>query len=543
MKLRSYAKINLTLDILGKREDGYHDIETVFQHVDLYDEILLTELPTDIIEIECNVSEIENSNNLAYKAALLIKEELNIKKGIRIKIDKRIPIGAGLSGGSSNAAAVLKGLNYVWDLGLSEDELISLSRKLGMDVAFHILGGTCVGRGRGDILERIKDFDKHYLVIVYPGFEVSSRDAYSELDYAQIGGKKATSYFIRDFSLSLLHNDFEDSILQRFPKLRELKDELGENALLSGSGSSVYGIFNDKIEAKKIYDKLLEKYSDVFLTETLNKRMSLATEMGFCFGVKKAIDGILSLDKEKVYVLGKLIHNPQVISRLWEQGVRMIEEYGGIDEGTIVISAHGVSDDVIDDIKSRGLKVVDYSCPLVKKVHNVTKEEEKAGRKIIVFGDEKHPEVKGIVGNLHDYKVVSSMDDLKEGDLDEDITLVSQTTRDMSEFNKLADEIKRINEDVKIIDTICSATKARREAAINLAKESDIVIVIGGKISSNTKTLWDICSQVCQTEHTESKKDIKFEWFLDNERVGVTAGASTPDWIIKEVVDQIRLIL
>jgi 4-diphosphocytidyl-2-C-methyl-D-erythritol kinase len=168
IKLKSYAKVNLTLDILRKRGDGYHDLETVFQQIGLCDDVELTWIDGDKVEIECNVKEIENTRNLAVKAALMLKEKCGIRKGVHIKINKRIPIGAGLSGGSSNSAAVLKGLNILWDLGLRKEDLIKVSEDIGMDVAFYILGGTCSGKGRGEILEKIKDLDEYNVVLVYP---------------------------------------------------------------------------------------------------------------------------------------------------------------------------------------------------------------------------------------------------------------------------------------------------------------------------------------------------------------------------------------
>ncbi|MCK5282255.1 MAG: 4-(cytidine 5'-diphospho)-2-C-methyl-D-erythritol kinase [Nanoarchaeota archaeon] len=544
MKLRSYAKVNLTLDILGKRNDGYHELETVFQQIELYDDVELEEIDEDKILIECNVKEIENEDNLAYKAASLLKEKYDVKKGIRIKIEKIIPIGAGLSGGSSNAAAVLKGLNSFWELGVDKKELISIGKELGMDVAFHILGGTCLGKGRGEILEKIKDLDKYHVIVVYPGFSINTKEAYSKLDYDKIGKEKSSERFVEEYDTEYLHNDFEYSILEKYPEIRKLKEEIGESALLSGSGSSVFGLFKDENKAKAVYDELKRKYKEVFLTKTWNKRIELAKEMGFCFGVKRAIEEINKIDNNgNLYVLGKLIHNPQVISQIEERGIKMIDDFNDIDEGTIVISAHGVADKVIEEIKAKGLKVIDLTCPLVKKVHDITKEEEKKGRKIIVFGDKDHTEVKGIIGNLSNYRVISDMGDLSKEDLNCKLTIVSQTTRETDKFQEISRKINDINKDTEIRDTICIATKERQSSSIELAKKSDIMIVIGGKISSNTKRLEEVCGKYCETRHIETEKELNNGWFVDKEKIGITAGASTPDWIIKAIHKKVSIII
>jgi (E)-4-hydroxy-3-methyl-but-2-enyl pyrophosphate reductase/4-diphosphocytidyl-2C-methyl-D-erythritol kinase len=544
MKLRSYAKINLTLDILGKRKDGYHELETVFQQINLYDEIELTELKEDKIIIECNIKEIENKENIAYKAAELLKRKYSVKKGVKIKINKKIPIGTGLSGGSSNAATVLKGLNILWDLNLSKEELVNISKEIGMDVGFHVLGGTCLGKGRGEILEKINDLKKYYAVVVYPGFPISTKKAYSGLNYDRIGKKKNTPKFIKNHDLKYLHNDFEYSILEKYPELKEIKKSLGKNSLISGSGSCVFGLFKKEEDAKKAYSKLKKEYNHTFLATTLNKKIEKAKEIGFCFGVKRAIEDVKEIGKlKKVYVLGKLIHNPQVISKLENDGIKMIDEFKDIKDGTIVISAHGINDKTIDEIKKSKLELVDLTCPLVKKVHDITKEAEKRGRKIIVYGDEEHTEVRGIVGNLKSYKVIRSADELNEDDLKCRLTLISQTTKELDKFQDVAENIKKAAKDVEVKDTICFTTKERQKSSMELAKKSDIMIVIGGRMSSNTARLAESCARFCETKHIESEKELKTEWFFDKEAIGITAGTSTPYGLIDVVVQKLEMIL
>ncbi|MBN2544828.1 MAG: 4-(cytidine 5'-diphospho)-2-C-methyl-D-erythritol kinase [Spirochaetes bacterium] len=268
MKLKSYAKINLTLDILKKRADGYHELKTVYQHINLADCIELKE--SNEISIICNVKELENYDNICNKTALIMKEKFKINKGVKIIIDKKIPIGAGLSGGSSNAAAVLKGLNEFWGQSLKTEELIDIGKEIGMDVAFHLIGGTCLGEGRGEIIKKIKDFPKHYVVVVYPDFQLNTKTMYQNLNYSLIGKKKSSEIFMKNYDLGYIHNDFEYSVLKKYPEIGEIKEKLGDNSLLSGSGSCVYKITKDLREAENIYNQISKEYPDSFLTETIN---------------------------------------------------------------------------------------------------------------------------------------------------------------------------------------------------------------------------------------------------------------------------------
>ncbi|MBR9699592.1 4-(cytidine 5'-diphospho)-2-C-methyl-D-erythritol kinase [Candidatus Woesearchaeota archaeon] len=264
--MKSYAKINLTLDILGKRDDGFHDVETVYQQVDLYDTIEIQE--ENGVKIKCNLEFLENEHNLAYQAAELLRKKYAVANGALITLTKRIPIGGGLSGGSSNAATVLRGLNALWDLHLSEDELIEIAKELGSDVAFHILGGTCLGKGKGERLEKIKDFPSYHVVIVYPGFHISTKKSYSQLDYDQTGKIRATKRFMESYDPQYLHNDFEYSVFKGYPELGQLKKELGRNSLLCGSGSCMFGLFKEEKEAEEVAERLKHKYKDVFLCKT-----------------------------------------------------------------------------------------------------------------------------------------------------------------------------------------------------------------------------------------------------------------------------------
>ena len=265
-----------------------------------------------------------------------------------------------------------------------------------------------------------------------------------------------------------------------------------------------------------------------------------AEESGFCFGVKKALDRIDSIKhKEDICVLGKLIHNPQVIDELKQQGIRFVETLDEVKGRTLVISAHGVSDDVLTLAKEKGLDIIDTTCPLVKNVHNITKDLEKQGYRIIIFGDKNHTEVQGIQGNLNNPIIISSIEELNHLENGK-YALVSQTTQEVIEFNRLSENIKKKIKDVVIKDTICSATKHRQENALKVASQADLMIVIGGYNSANTKRLKDICSRIVETKHIESKDKLNREWFKNKQTIGITAGASTPEKVIQGVIDTIE---
>jgi 4-hydroxy-3-methylbut-2-enyl diphosphate reductase len=261
-----------------------------------------------------------------------------------------------------------------------------------------------------------------------------------------------------------------------------------------------------------------------------------AKEAGFCFGVKQAIDRISTLHgKGDIFVLGKLIHNPQVIDELKGRGIKFVDNLDEVDHGTLVISAHGIPDHIIHEAKKKGLDVIDTTCSLVKNVHNITKELEKKGYKIIIFGDKNHTEVKGITGNLDDPIVISGVDDLDNISPGK-YALVSQTTQEVIRFNEIGDKLKKNITDLIIKDTICSATKLRQESAKQVAMQSDLMIVVGGLNSANTRRLKEICSKIVHTVHIESTSDIDRSLFYGKNIIGVTAGASTPENVIKEVI-------
>lgn len=271
-------------------------------------------------------------------------------------------------------------------------------------------------------------------------------------------------------------------------------------------------------------------------------KITLAESAGFCFGVRDALAVAESLDpkKEDIYILGKLIHNPQVISRLEQKGIKSIDSIDNLDKGTIVISAHGVPDSTIEKARAKGLKIIDTTCPLVKSVHNIGKVMEKRDLQVVIYGEKGHTEVKGTKGNLKKAMVVSSLKEIDDLDRGKDYAVISQTTNNVQDFKAVREKFETDFKNAKVIDTICQPTKVRQSSAIELAKKSDIMIVVGGYISANTRNLAVRCSELTETHHIETADELRKEWFVDKENVGVTAGASTPDYLINDVIEKIN---
>src|SRR3989338_1588737 len=268
-------------------------------------------------------------------------------------------------------------------------------------------------------------------------------------------------------------------------------------------------------------------------------KVSLASHAGFCFGVKRALESVQNIkDKDDVYILGELIHNPQEIERLKKKGIKIIGNIDKIKKGTVVISAHGVPDHLIKKAAKKRLKVIDTTCPLVTKVHNIAKDMEKKGLNVVIFGDKNHTEVKGIKGNIKNAVIINNYSDLnkiKKGKLG----IVSQTTQDTEKYSNIINKIKEKTINLKVEDTICDATKLRQNSSRELAKRVDLMVVIGGYNSANTKRLAQICSGIVETRRIETEDELKKRWFNGKKHIGVTAGASTPEWVINNVMKKI----
>ncbi|MEW6618132.1 MAG: 4-(cytidine 5'-diphospho)-2-C-methyl-D-erythritol kinase [bacterium] len=278
IKLLAPAKINLFLNVIAKRQDGYHELETILQKVELYDTIIL-ESKDDGIELEC--PEVPGVENLAYKAANLLKQELEVKKGVKIKIEKNIPIGAGLGGGSSDAGTTLIGLNKLWSLGLSQTEMILLSSKLGADVPFFIINqGLSYATGIGTTLTPLPPLPQFWVIIIWPKIKISTAKVYENVNF-MLTNEPIKSKIILDVVKegnieqisNLLYNTLEEIVLLQYPVIKKLKEKLinlgALGALMSGSGSSIFGIVKTQLEAVNIYDKLKGGDEIIFVTKNM----------------------------------------------------------------------------------------------------------------------------------------------------------------------------------------------------------------------------------------------------------------------------------
>ncbi len=279
--LQANAKINLFLEVLDRRPDGYHNIETVFQSIDLHDVITLRESASGDVEIRCDDPRVPlDSSNLAYRAADLLSRESGKRYGVEIHILKRIPVGAGLAGGSTDAAATLIGLNELWGLGYGVDNLMRLGGKLGADVPFCIMGGTALGQGRGDELTRLAPFSGIPVVIANPGFQVSTAWAYGSLkDLGLTRERKSANILVgkmqqRDVSAveEKLFNIFENVVMTEHPLVRQIKEEFiragASGALMTGSGPTVFALAQDASNAQHIYEQVSRLVDFCIVTRT-----------------------------------------------------------------------------------------------------------------------------------------------------------------------------------------------------------------------------------------------------------------------------------
>lgn len=277
--------------------------------------------------------------------------------------------------------------------------------------------------------------------------------------------------------------------------------------------------------------------------------VKIAKEAGFCFGVKRAMKMAwdkLEANEDGIYALGPLIHNKQAVSKYEEKGLVTVEDISSIpDKNSMIIRSHGVGEEVYINADKKQIAIVDTTCPFVKKIHKIVKEYSKKGYEIIVIGDSKHPEVIGINGWCNNNSIiVKTIEELQKINLDKSkkYCVVAQTTINSELYLKIVDEISKRTNDVIFNNTICSATKVRQQAARELSKEVDCMIVIGGTHSSNTQKLVNICKAFVNTFAIETKDDLDSNSLKKYNTIGVTAGASTPDWIIDDVIKFIKSI-
>ena len=267
----------------------------------------------------------------------------------------------------------------------------------------------------------------------------------------------------------------------------------------------------------------------------------LAEHLGFCYGVKRAIeiarqnaspDGMSS-------TLGPIIHNPQMVERLKNEGVGTVGSLEEMDDGLVIIRSHGVGPKVYEEAESRGLELVDATCPHVKKAQLSAKLLSEEGYTVVIVGEKNHPEVKSIFEwteqNAYIIETEAEVDALPSiGKLG----IVSQTTFSGEKFRSIVSCLLEKSREIKILRTICTATDLRQASALELAKNVDVMIVVGGKNSANTSRLAQLCATKCKTYHIETVAELQDEWLDHVNKIGITAGASTPDWIIKEVYKQ-----
>lgn len=273
-------------------------------------------------------------------------------------------------------------------------------------------------------------------------------------------------------------------------------------------------------------------------------KIELAESYGFCFGVKRAIK--IAEENRNSATYGPLIHNANEIDRLKNDfNVALSENLESFKAGqTAVIRTHGIPKQELSLLHERRVNVVDATCPYVTKPQQICEEMSAQGYDIVIFGDESHPEIKGVksyaIGHVY---IVNAPEEIDALPLREKVATVAQTTRKIEDYQQIVGKLMATHKEVRVFNTICNATFDNQDAVRALAQKADVMIVIGGKNSSNTKQLHSIAQEYCSDSyHIESKKDIQASWFEGKEFCGISAGASTPDWIIDEVIDHIKAI-
>lgn len=278
-------------------------------------------------------------------------------------------------------------------------------------------------------------------------------------------------------------------------------------------------------------------------------KVTLAKSAGFCFGVKRAVEMVYKEAEtgKKVYTLGPIIHNEQVVQDLEQKGVRVIdtpEELSKAEDATVIIRSHGISADVYHQLEDKKVRIVDATCPFVSKIHRIVEKKYQEGSCIVIVGNANHPEVEGINGWCNGAAtVIRSVSEAENYSQEpaRKLCVVAQTTFNYKKFKDIVDIFSKKSYDINVMNTICNATEERQTEAAAIAGDSDAMIVIGGKHSSNTQKLYEICKNVCPDTHfIQTLDDLDLKQFQSFRSVGITAGASTPNTIIKEVQSYVR---
>ena len=278
--------------------------------------------------------------------------------------------------------------------------------------------------------------------------------------------------------------------------------------------------------------------------------VKLAERMGFCFGVKRAVDTVYEQIKngKNIYTYGPIVNNEEVVRELTDMGVRVLEskeELTGLSSGSVIIRAHGVPEEICRILEKRKLECIDATCPFVKRIHHIVEKESGAGRRIVIVGNAGHPEVEGIMGWCRG--PVTVLKDPSEAENfavpeGEKICVVAQTTYNYNKFHNVVEILGKKGYNSIVVNTICNATEERQRSARTLAAEADVMIVIGGKHSSNTRKLYEICKEECaHTYFIQTLDDLHLELPKAVRLVGITAGASTPNKLIEEVQNYVRI--
>ena len=268
----------------------------------------------------------------------------------------------------------------------------------------------------------------------------------------------------------------------------------------------------------------------------------IAPHSGFCFGVKRAVEIVREKAKKgKVYTLGPLIHNPPMVEKLKEEGILTISEDSEVRGKRVVIPSHGLPPQKLENIYENADEVIDATCPIVKNAQDMAKFLEEEGYEVFIIGDAEHSEVKGIAGNLKNSPVIiSSINEIPEK-IPKRVGIVSQTTMDIFRAKEIISGLIPKTQELRFINTICSAISLSQQALRNVLRKVDGIVVVGGKNSANTRRLYEISlNSGKKTWWIERGKELKREFFNGIKKIGITAGASTPDWIIKEVVEYLR---
>ena len=268
-----------------------------------------------------------------------------------------------------------------------------------------------------------------------------------------------------------------------------------------------------------------------------------AKSYGFCFGVKRAVD--IAENSKNAVTLGPLIHNPLEIKRLATNfNVNYVNDINEIDKNVkrVIVRTHGIPKDKLKKLKEKNIEVIDATCPFVKKPQEIVEEMSKEGYDIVIFGDINHPEIKGVKSySVHNrIFVVLDVNELKSVKLKEKIAVVAQTTRKIEDYLKITDYLIKNYKEVRVFNTICNATFENQYAVEELSKKADVMIIVGGKNSSNTKQLFNIASQNTESYLVENEEEINPKWFKGKKLCGISAGASTPEWLVEKIISKIK---